>query len=46
VDGLREVILASEKSNAPIKLLLKRGDEFLTITWTTTADCAIRTWRK
>ena len=31
VDGLREVILASEKSNAPIKLLLKRGDEFLTI---------------
>jgi predicted metalloprotease with PDZ domain len=32
VDGLREVILASEKSNAPIKLLLKRGDEFLTIT--------------
>ena len=31
VDGLREVILASEKSKAPIKLLLKRGDEFLTI---------------
>jgi predicted metalloprotease with PDZ domain len=31
VDGLREVILASKKSKAPIKLLLKRGDEFLTI---------------
>jgi predicted metalloprotease with PDZ domain len=31
VEGLREVILASEKSKAPIKLLLKRGDEFRTI---------------
>ncbi len=31
IEGLREVILASEKNNAPIKLLLKRGDEFLTI---------------
>jgi predicted metalloprotease with PDZ domain len=29
--GLRETILAAEKSKEPIKLLLKRGDEFLTI---------------
>jgi len=31
MDNLREVILASEKSKAPVKLLLKRGDEFVTI---------------
>ena len=30
--GLRETILAAEKSKQPIKLLLKRGDEFLTVT--------------
>ena len=29
--NLRAAILAAEKSNAPIKLLLKRGDEFLTL---------------
>jgi predicted metalloprotease with PDZ domain len=29
--GLHEAILAAEKSQDPIKLLLKRGDEFLTI---------------
>jgi predicted metalloprotease with PDZ domain len=29
--GLREAILAAEKSTEPIKLLLKRGDEFVTI---------------
>jgi len=29
--GLREAILDAEKSKEPIKLLLKRGDEFLTI---------------
>jgi predicted metalloprotease with PDZ domain len=29
--GLRETILAAETSKEPIKLLLKRGDEFLTI---------------
>ncbi|MFZ0420402.1 MAG: peptidase M61 [Candidatus Sulfotelmatobacter sp.] len=29
--GLRESILAAEKSKEPIKLLLKRGDEFVTI---------------
>jgi predicted metalloprotease with PDZ domain len=29
--GLRETILAAEKSKEPIKLLLKRGDEFVTI---------------
>jgi len=28
---LREAILAAEKSNAPIKLLLKRGKEFITM---------------
>ncbi len=28
---LRETILAAEKGQEPIKLLLKRGDEFLTI---------------
>jgi len=30
--NLREAILAAEKSNAPIKLLLKRDKEFLTLT--------------
>ncbi len=29
--GLRETIVAAEKSKEPIKLLLKRGDEFLTV---------------
>jgi predicted metalloprotease with PDZ domain len=29
--GLRETILAAEKSKEPIKLLLKRGDEFVTV---------------
>src|ERR1700756_2227894 len=29
--GLREAILAAEKSKEPIKLLLKRGDEFVTV---------------
>jgi predicted metalloprotease with PDZ domain len=29
--GLREIILAAEKTKEPIKLLLKRGDEFVTI---------------
>ena len=29
---LREAILAAEKSKQPIKLLLKRGDEFVTVT--------------
>ena len=29
--GLRETILAAEKNQEPIKLLLKRGDEFLTV---------------
>lgn len=29
--ALREAILAAEKNNEPIKLLLKRGDDFLTI---------------
>jgi len=29
--GLREAILAAEKSREPIKLLLKRGDEFVTV---------------
>jgi predicted metalloprotease with PDZ domain len=29
--GLRETILAAEKSKDPIKLLLKRGDEFVTV---------------
>jgi predicted metalloprotease with PDZ domain len=29
--GLREIIVAAEKSKEPIKLLLKRGDEFLTV---------------
>ena len=31
VSNLREAILAAEKSNAPIKLLVKRGKEFLTL---------------
>ena len=30
-EGLRQAILAAEKSNEPIKLLLKRGDEFVTV---------------
>ena len=29
--GLREAILSAEKSKQPIKLLLKRGDEFVTV---------------
>ena len=29
---LREAILSAEKSKEPIKLLLKRGDEFVTVT--------------
>jgi len=29
--GLRETILAAEKSKEPIKLLFKRGDEFVTV---------------
>jgi predicted metalloprotease with PDZ domain len=29
--GLRETILAAEKTKEPIKLLLKRGDEFVTV---------------
>jgi len=29
--GLRETILAAEKAKDPIKLLLKRGDEFVTV---------------
>ena len=32
VAGLREAILAAEKSKQPIKLLLKRGDDFVTVT--------------
>ncbi len=32
VAALREAILAAEKSKDPIKLLLKRGDDFVTIT--------------
>jgi predicted metalloprotease with PDZ domain len=32
VATLREAILAAEKSNAPIKLLLKRENEFITVT--------------
>ena len=31
ISGLREAILAAEKDKAPIKLLLKRGDEFRTV---------------
>jgi predicted metalloprotease with PDZ domain len=31
-EGLRDAILSAEKVNEPIKLLLKRGDEFITIT--------------
>jgi predicted metalloprotease with PDZ domain len=31
VAGLRETILAAKKSKEPIKLLLKRGDEFVTV---------------
>jgi hypothetical protein len=31
VSNLREAILAAEKSNAPIKLLVKRDKEFLTL---------------
>jgi predicted metalloprotease with PDZ domain len=29
--GLREAVLAAEKNKEPIKLLLKRGDEFVTV---------------
>ena len=29
--GLRETILAAEYNKEPIKLLLKRGDEFVTV---------------
>ena len=29
--GLREAIIGAEKSKEPIKLLLKRGDEFVTV---------------
>ena len=29
--GLREAIVAAEQSKEPIKLLLKRGDEFVTV---------------
>ena len=32
VAGLREAILSAEKSKQPLKLLLKRGDEFVTVT--------------
>jgi predicted metalloprotease with PDZ domain len=32
IAGLREAILAAEQSKDPIKLLLKRGDDFLTVT--------------
>ena len=32
VAGLREAVLYAEKSKQPIKLLLKRGDEFVTVT--------------
>ena len=32
VAGLREALLSAEKSKEPIKLLLKRGDEFVTVT--------------
>jgi len=31
IAGLRETILAAEQSKDPIKLLLKRGDDFLTV---------------
>jgi predicted metalloprotease with PDZ domain len=31
IDGLREVIKSAEKNKEPIKLLLKRGDDFVTI---------------
>jgi len=31
VSNLRGAILGAEKNNAPIKLLVKRGDEFLTL---------------
>ena len=31
IGGLREAVLSAEKSKEPIKLLLKRGDEFVTI---------------
>ena len=32
IASLREAILSAEKSKEPIKLLLKRGDEFVTVT--------------
>ena len=31
VENLRAAILSAEKSKEPIKLLLKRGDEFVTV---------------
>ena len=31
ISGLRDAILASEKNKTPIKLLLKRGDEYRTV---------------
>jgi predicted metalloprotease with PDZ domain len=31
VANLRQAIVAAEKNNAPIKLLLKRDDQFLTV---------------
>jgi predicted metalloprotease with PDZ domain len=31
IAGLREAILVAEQSQGPIKLLLKRGDDFLTV---------------
>ena len=31
VSGLREAIVSAEKNKTPIKLLLKRGDDFLTV---------------
>jgi len=31
VSGLREAILAAEKNKTPVKLLLKRGDEYRTV---------------
>ena len=39
---LREAILAAEKSKEPIKLLLKRGDEFVTSLSTITMECDTR----
>jgi hypothetical protein len=30
-DGLREAIVSAEKNKTPVKLLLKRGDEYVTV---------------